>query len=71
MIRSDWRASTDRNVSAGLDVPAGTVCHLAHRHRGFADGGGDVVMAEAEHLTQDEDGPFIRAQRLEHDQHRD
>ena len=53
-----------------LHVFAGAVRHLTHRRRGFADGRGDLVVAEPEHLVQDEDRALVRAQRLQHHQHR-
>jgi hypothetical protein len=43
---------------------------LADGRRALADGGGDLVVAHAERLAQDEDGAFGRRQRLQHEHQR-
>ena len=57
-------------IAPRMHVFAGTVRHLAHRRRGFADRGGDFVVVEAEHLAQHEHRALVGGERLEQHQHR-
>jgi len=57
-------------LASRLHMFAGTVRHLTHRRRGFADRAGDLVVIEAEHLAQDQHRALIRSERLQQNQHR-
>ena len=52
------------------DVRPRPVRDLADRGRAFADGFGDLVVGQVEHLAQHEHRPLVRREGLEHQQHR-
>jgi hypothetical protein len=56
--------------SARGDVCLCPIGELADRGRALADGFGDLVVLEIEHLAQHEHRPFDRRERLQHQQHR-
>lgn len=54
----------------GLDPRAGAAGGLPRRHRRAVEQGGDLLEGDREHVVQDEGDPLLRAERLEHAEHR-
>ena len=54
----------------GLHVGPGPMRDLPDRGRRLADGRGDLVVGETEHLMQHEHRPLVRGQALHHQHHR-